>query len=99
MTYPQGMHPEDIKAAIRKTGITLTELAMRNGLSESAVRMAIIFNCCPAGERAVIERLGVAPHAIWPERYDREGNRLIGRDASNSMKSGESRHRQKRRAG
>lgn len=96
--HPDGMHPEDIKAAIRKTGITLTELSLTNGLSESAVRVALLFSC-PSGERAVINHLGIAPHLIWPERYDQDGNRTIGHHAFNSRKSTSSGHRQKVRAG
>ena len=34
-------HPEDVKAAVRKTGITLAELARRNGLSDSTTRKAL----------------------------------------------------------
>ena len=91
----RGMHPEDIKAAIRKTGITLRGLALRNGLSESAVRQAIIVNSCPAGDRVVIEYLGLHPHAIWPDRYDRDGNRVVGRTKFNPTKIDASGHRQK----
>ncbi|MEQ8318727.1 MAG: helix-turn-helix domain-containing protein [Rhodospirillales bacterium] len=90
-----GMHPEDIKAAIRKTGITLTELSLSSGLSESAVRQAILFRHCPAGERAVIDHLGLPPHEIWPNRYDRDGNRIIGRNQLNTTKSKPVGHRQK----
>ncbi len=90
-----GMHPEDIKAAIRKTGITLTELSLSSGLSESAVRQAILFTFCPAGERAVIDHLGLPPHEIWPNRYDRDGNRIIGRNQPNTTKSKSLGHRQK----
>lgn len=90
-----GMHPEDIKAEVRKTGLTLTELSIKNGLSESAVRMAILFRHCPSGERAIIEHLGLKPHTIWPNRYDKDGKRTIGRTFSNPTKSGGVGHRQK----
>lgn len=98
MAQMRGMHPEDIKAAIRKTGITLTELSLRNGLGESTVRQAILFQSCPAGERVIIEYLGIPPHEIWPERYDRQGNRTIGRSACNSRRARRAGHCQKRRA-
>lgn len=91
-----GMHPEDIKAEVRKTGLTLTDLSVKNGLSESAVRMAILFRHSPAGERAIYEHLGLHPHEIWPNRYDKDGNRIIGRTALNTTKSGHHGHRQKR---
>lgn len=73
-----GWHPEDIKAAIRKTGVTLTDLSLRAGLSESAVRQAILFHTCPAGERAIVDHLGAHPHELWPRRYDPSGTRVIG---------------------
>jgi len=89
------MHPELIKAAIRMTGITLSELSLRAGLGESTVRQALFFQHCPAGERAIIDHLGLPPHEIWPNRYDKDGNRVIGRSSNNPTKSGPARHRQK----
>tara|TARA_R110001592_G_scaffold104697_1_gene294580 strand:- start:73937 stop:74227 length:291 start_codon:yes stop_codon:yes gene_type:complete len=90
-----GMHPEEIKAAVRMTGITLTELSLRAGLGESNVRQALFFQHCPSGERAIIDHLGLEPHAIWPNRYDRDGNRIIGRNNINTTKSKSAGHRQK----
>jgi Ner family transcriptional regulator len=74
----QGWHPEDIKAAIRKRGITVTQLALSNGLSESVCRFALI-KPIPAGERVISEFLGVSPHELWPDRYDAQNRRLIPR--------------------
>ena len=34
-------NPEDIKAAVRKTGISLAELARQNGLNESTTCAAL----------------------------------------------------------
>jgi Ner family transcriptional regulator len=67
-----GWHPEDVKAAIRKRGITLTELALRNGFSESYLRNALIR---PArdGELIISRFLRVKPEVIWPDRYDADG--------------------------
>lgn len=90
-----GMHAEQIKAAIRMTGITLTELSLRAGLGECTVRQALFFQHCPAGEKAIIDHLGLPPHQIWPNRYDKDGNRVIGQNQSNTTKSKRSGHRQK----
>lgn len=90
-----GMHPEDIKAAIRKTGITLTELSLQHGLGESNVRQALFFQHNPAGELAIIKHLGIHPHKLWPNRYDEDGNRIIGRTQINPIESGDIGHRQK----
>jgi len=96
MAQPKkGWHPEDIKAAIRKTGITLTDLSLRHNLGGCTVRAAILYNYCPAGERVIIDYLGVSPHKLWPERYDEHGNRIIGRAGKNITKKIEARHCQK----
>jgi Ner family transcriptional regulator len=78
-------HPEDIKAAIRKTGITLTGLALENGLAESAVRMTLI-RPWPRVEAIIAARLGRRPQEIWPSRYDAEG-KPIGRSHHNRNRS------------
>lgn len=79
-----GMHPEDIKAAIRKRGKTLKALSLENGLSESAVRVALN-NSCPAAEPIISKFIGVPLYKIWPDRYDRENIRI--RPISNKGKS------------
>ncbi len=89
------MHPEDIKAAVRKTGITLTGLALANGLSESACRVAIIFKC-KSGEKAIARHLKKNPYEIWPNRYDEKGNRVIGHVRHDSTKMTPSRHCEKK---
>lgn len=68
------MHAEDIKAAIRKTGITLKALAVAGGLSESAVRKALAVPS-PRAEKLIADRLNKSLHEIWPDRYDRRGGR------------------------
>lgn len=44
----RGWHPEDIKAAIRKRGVSLTALAVSHGLRPSACRESLIY---PVPER------------------------------------------------
>lgn len=81
-------HPEDVKAAVRKTGTSLTALALANGLSESAVRRTLI---CPwpRVEALIAQHLGLRPQQIWPSRYDargrpRRGLRSIGETHSSA---------------
>ena len=64
----EGWHPEDIKAAIRKTGITITALALANGLEGSSIRVAIRRRH-RAGERLISAFLRIPPHELWPDRY------------------------------
>lgn len=72
MGKPKVWHPEDIKAAIRKTGITLTTLGQSRGLGGSTCRVALT-RPCPAGEIVIAEYLGVAPKELWPDRYHADG--------------------------
>ena len=68
-------HPEDVKAAIRKTGLTCEALAMRLGYERSCVRGALR-RPWPKLEAMIAAHLGhPAPH-IWPSRYDAHGNPL-----------------------
>jgi len=67
-----GWHPEDIKAAVRKRGTTLSQLARDNGLSESTCRCALIRPTL-AGERVIAAFLGIPAQALWPSRYERDG--------------------------
>jgi Ner family transcriptional regulator len=67
-----GWHPEDVKAAIRKKGVTLTELALRNGFSESYLRNALR-RPLHDGEQIIARFLKVPAEQIWPDRYDADG--------------------------
>lgn len=90
-----GMTPRAIKLAVWNAGTNLTELAEMNGLSESSCRVAIRNNFCPSGEKAIIDLLKIDPHKLWPNRYDKAGNRIIGRSRANTTKLKPVGHRQK----
>jgi len=68
----QGWHREDIKAAIRKRGITVTELSELNGLEAAACRAALIRGHI-RGEQVIASFLGVAARELWPDRYHEDG--------------------------
>lgn len=70
------MHPEDIKAAIRKRGATLKQLGKKVGLSEQSLSKAIHCRSSANAERTISEFLGIAPQKIWPSRYSKDGRRL-----------------------
>lgn len=78
LTQHQGSdwHPEDIKAAVRKRGCTLAELARRNGLKRQALHHSLRGRLTERGDQIVAEFLGERPQNIWPSRYDDAGNRL-----------------------
>lgn len=72
---PTGWHAEDIKAAIRKRGMTLSALATSHELDESACRAALI-RSQPEAEKVISLYLGVPLHELWPDRYDESGGRV-----------------------
>ena len=71
----QVMHREDIKAAIRKKGMSLEQLSLTNGLCRSAVTVALHRPYYYA-EQVIARFLNIPAPAIWPERYDKEGKPL-----------------------
>lgn len=84
-TRRRDMHPEEIKAAVRMTGITLTALALQAGLSESACRNALRKKSGRADE-AIAVQIGKSLEAIWPSRYGRKSSRHV-RDHSARLKT------------
>lgn len=74
-TQTPGWHREDIKAAIRKRGKTMNDLARERGLRPSTVRNALS-RPVSSGEVAIAEFLGVAAHELWPDRWTPEGRRI-----------------------
>lgn len=87
MAEANGWHPEDIKAEVRKKGTTLTQLALDNGLGESLCRLALITRYSPRGEKAIAKFLGLNPYVLWPQRYDRNGHRIIGHSVVKSRQN------------
>lgn len=69
------MHAEDVKAKVRKTGISLAKLARNNKLSDSAVRKAL-YEPIPRGNAVIAKHLGKKLHELWPEWFDGNGYRI-----------------------
>lgn len=80
------MHPEDIKAAIRKRGTTMSELSLLWGFSDSAVRSSLKREM-PKVEIRVAKFLGKELYEVWPDRYTKDNIRI--RHLSISSKSSE----------
>ncbi len=70
------MHPEDIKAAIRKQGITLAELAASAGVSKQAVSAALDRRSSERVDQLIADFIGLKPHQIWPSRYNAKRKRI-----------------------
>jgi len=61
---------------LKARGLSIAALAREVGVSRCSV--ARVMNQPSARlERAVADALGVKPNAIFPERYDRRGQRLL----------------------
>lgn len=83
MARSRGWHPEDIKAAVRKRGVSLTALAVSHGLRPSACRESLIYPV-PRADLVVSEFLGVPLCKLWPDRYDETGRKrptIVGKRA------------------
>lgn len=65
----QDWHREDIKAAIRKQGVTVSDLARANGYTNPSTFANVFRMPYPKVERIVAKFLGVTPEEIWPSRY------------------------------
>lgn len=77
----QDWHKEDIKAALRKEGTNMNELARQHGYRNfSAIRQALQ-HPYPKVERIIAAAIGVPPETIWPSRYQGKYSR-----ASNAHK-------------
>lgn len=62
-------HRQDIAAEIRKRGISVAELARRNGYNNPTTFYNVFKAPYPKVERIVAGFLGVPPQKIWPSRY------------------------------
>lgn len=67
-----GWHAEDVKAAVRKKGETLSALSRKYRFSDSYLRGALS-RPRPHAETIIAEFLGVPAWEIWPDRYRPDG--------------------------
>lgn len=70
----EGMHREDIKAALRKKHRTLERLSRSWGLHPNAASVALSpGSYWPRVEQLIAKELGEAPHTIWPHLWNPDG--------------------------
>jgi Ner family transcriptional regulator len=69
---PDGWHPADIVAALRKRGWSLRRLSVHHGYSPTVLAVALR-RPWPQGEGLIAAAIGVAPAELWPERYGADG--------------------------
>jgi len=77
MKYNTPWHPEDVKAAVRKRGTTLTKLSTDHGYNPDAAGKALKTPWAQL-EQIIADFLGVQPNKIWPQRYNAQGIRKTG---------------------
>lgn len=65
-----------IVAEIHRQGMTLTELAKRNGLPETACRKVSSQSHYKA-QQVIAEFLGYKPEQLWPDRYPKGKPRIL----------------------
>ncbi len=62
-------HPEDVKAAVGKTGTTLTQLSIKAGYQPKSFQ-SVLKRQWPRVEAIIAKHLRRQPWSIWPSRYD-----------------------------
>lgn len=71
---PEGLHREDIKAALRKKHRSLEALSRSWGLHSNACSVALSpGSYWPRVEALIAKELGQEPHAIWPQLWNADG--------------------------
>jgi Ner family transcriptional regulator len=69
---PTDWHPADVLAALKKRGQSLAGLSVAHGYHPTAAGKALK-RPWPAMEAIIAAALDLAPVAIWPSRYDADG--------------------------
>lgn len=67
---------EWIAYQLRLRGLSFRSLARQEGVTHQAVSAAALGGSSRPLQEALAETLGVAPQALFPELYDRDGTRL-----------------------
>ena len=63
------MHSEDIKAALRKRGWTLADIAKELDICPSAVSHALTRQRSRRVEETIANKIGLPLQEVWPQRY------------------------------
>ena len=90
-------HKSDIKAALEKRGLTLSDLDREHSLPDGTCSAALR-KPHAVGELIIAEALGLSPRQVWPSRYRDDGIRLRPQPAANYRADGAGRSPSKTRA-
>jgi Ner family transcriptional regulator len=80
---------EWISYQLRLRGLSFRSLARQEGVTHQAVSAAALGGSSRPLQEALADTLGIAPHALFPELYDRDGTRL-GRSRAPQRTTGSS---------
>lgn len=69
----KGFHPEDIKAELRKQYGSLAVFGKKYHLTGQSISQALTKSCSARIEKLIAEALNHPPHAIWPDRWTKDG--------------------------
>jgi Ner family transcriptional regulator len=69
----KGWHPQDIVAAVKKSGSSLQALGRANGFSRTTFNKATSIRF-PRAHQVIAEFLGVPRQIIWPQFYHEDGS-------------------------
>lgn len=89
----QDWHPADVKAALEKSGTSLSALARENGYSHI---QRVLKSHWWAAEQIVARALGMSAESIWPTRYQTSRHR--GRDMTRNPSAAKLAKRSRRAA-
>ena len=100
---PEGWHPEDIRAALRKRHGTIAAFAQKIGYAQSTLGNVLAGGrFVPGPMQAIAKDLGANLFALWPHFYHPDGTPRRGRGAianvDKDSASGRSRNVQSRKA-
>lgn len=77
MTQPKpAMDWHDVVAQLHRSGMTLTELAKRNGMDPSIFRQVKNRTNFKA-QKVIADFVGQKPEDIWPDRYRKGKSRIL----------------------
>lgn len=75
---PEGMHPEEIKAALRARYGSLEAFSLQHNYHRTAASYALK-RSWPRVEALIAKAIDRHPSDIWPDRYDHRGRPLSRR--------------------
>lgn len=68
----KGWHKQDIIAAVRKNGMSLRALSLKNGFAQDTLNKALLRRW-PNAHQVIADFIGVKRQVLWPQWYRADG--------------------------